>query len=111
MLKKTIPKKIEKEIIQYINILKQDKLPIKKAILFGSYAKGKQHKWSDIDLCIISPKFKNAFKALNYLSLKKPFDINTKYVIGPVGFIPEDFKNKYSSFIHEIKTTGIEISI
>ncbi len=84
-------------------------MPIKKAILFGSYAKGKQHKWSDIDLCIISPKFKDAFYALNYLSLKKPF--NTKYTIGPVGFSPKDFKDKYSSFIHEIKTTGIEISI
>ncbi|MEK7202987.1 MAG: nucleotidyltransferase domain-containing protein [Patescibacteria group bacterium] len=109
MSKKTIPQKVKKEIAQYINILKKDKLPIKKVILFGSYAKGGQHKWSDIDLCVISPKFKDAFKALHYLSLKKPF--NAKYAIGPIGFSPKDFKDKYSTLIYEIKTTGIEITI
>ncbi|MFH1233665.1 MAG: nucleotidyltransferase domain-containing protein [Patescibacteria group bacterium] len=109
MAKKIIPQKVKKEINEYIKILKDDKLPIKKVILFGSFAKNKQHKWSDIDLCIISSKFKDAFKALQYLSLKKPF--NAKYVIGPIGFSPEDFKDKYSSLICEIKTTGIEISI
>ena len=108
MLKKTIPQKVKKEINEYIKILKDDKLPIKKVILFGSFAKGKQHKWSDIDLCIISPKFKNAFDALQYLSFKKPF--NTKYAMGPIGFSPNDFKDKYSSLIYEIKTTGIEIN-
>jgi len=108
MSKKRIPEKIKKEINEYIQILKKDKLPIKKVILFGSYAKGTQHKWSDIDLCIVSPKFKNAFKALEYLSLKKPF--NTKYTIGPIGFTPKDLQDKYNSLIYEIKTTGIEIS-
>jgi len=109
MVKKTIPKKVKKEINEYIQILKKDKLLIKKVILFGSYAKGTQRKWSDVDLCIVSPKFKDAFEALHYLSLKKPF--NTKYTIGPIGFTPKDLKDKYSSLIHEIKTTGIEILI
>ncbi|MEK9130156.1 MAG: hypothetical protein AAB526_02055 [Patescibacteria group bacterium] len=41
MLKKTIPQKVKKEINEYIKILKDDKLPIKKVILFGSFVKGK----------------------------------------------------------------------
>lgn len=107
MVKKAISKKVKKEIDEYIKVLKADKLPIKKVILFGSYAKGVQNKWSDIDLCIISPKFKDAFKAMQYLWLKRTKDIGL--TIEPLGFSPSDFKDKYDSLIHEIKTTGIEI--
>ncbi len=108
MAKKAIPKKVRSEIKNFVNILKADKLPIERVILFGSYAKGKQRKWSDIDLCVISPKFKNTWKATEYLWLKRKIS-DVKYTIEPVGFNPTDFKDKYSSLIHEIKTTGIEI--
>lgn len=107
MAKKKIPKKLEKKIHEYIDILKKDKLPINKVILFGSFAKGTEHKWSDVDLCVISPKFKNPMKAMNYLWQKTVFDM--KYTIEPIGFNPDDFKDKYSSLINEIKTNGIEI--
>jgi len=33
-------------------------IPIDKLILFGSHATGKTHKWSDVDLVIVSTKFK-----------------------------------------------------
>ena len=109
MVKKTISKKLENKIYEYVRILKEDKLPIKRVILFGSRAKGVQNKWSDVDLCIISPKFKNAFNALRYLSSKVIFDM--KYTIEAVGFSPRDFSNKYDTLISEIKNTGIEIKI
>lgn len=32
------------------------KIPLKKMILFGSFAKGTPHKDSDLDLCIITKK-------------------------------------------------------
>jgi predicted nucleotidyltransferase len=32
-------------------------VPVKHAILFGSYAKETNHKWSDIDLIVISDKY------------------------------------------------------
>lgn len=109
MVKKRIPKTLEKRIHEYINILKEDELPINKVILFGSFAKGTQRKWSDVDLCVISPKFKNPMKAMNYLWQKTIFDM--KYTIEPIGFSPDDFKDKYSSLINEIKTNGIEIKL
>ena len=109
MAKKTIPIKVRQEVDRYIQILKEDKLPIQKAILFGSYSKGKQHKWSDIDLCIISPKFKGAFNATQYLWTKrKIFDV--KYAIEPIGFNPKDFKHD-SALTSEIKRTGIEVAV
>ncbi|MCK5122741.1 MAG: nucleotidyltransferase domain-containing protein [Candidatus Pacebacteria bacterium] len=109
MVKKRIPKKVEKKISAYLKVLREDKLPIKKVVLFGSYAKGTQHKWSDIDLCVISPKFENSFDAMQYLWLRRIDDAGL--TIEPVGFNSKDFNNKYSSFINEIKKTGIEISV
>ena len=110
MVRKRISKKVEKEIERYINILKEDSLPIKKVILFGSFARGSQRKWSDIDLCIVSPKFKNSFDASQYLWKKrKIFDLN--YTIEPVGFSLKDFNDKYDPLANEIRETGVEIEV
>ena len=82
-------------------------MPIEKIILYGSYAKGTQTKWSDIDLCIVSKKFTKPMQAMQYLWSKR----NTKHEIRiePVGFHPKDFQgDSYDSLIRQIKDTGIE---
>lgn len=101
MVKKKLPKKVIREVEDFMNILKSEKIPIKKVLVFGSYAKGKQGKWSDIDVCIVSPKFKDAWKSTQYLWEKLPDEPNSK--IEPVGFSPKDFKEDPSPLIHEIK--------
>ncbi len=106
MAKRAIPKKVKNEIDEYVQALKEDHLPIVKVILFGSYAKGKQRKGSDIDLCIISPKFKNSFKAMQYLWAKRLNDSGV--TIEPIGFSSEDFRDE-STLTREIKQTDIEI--
>ncbi|MFH1890945.1 MAG: nucleotidyltransferase domain-containing protein [Candidatus Kuenenbacteria bacterium] len=108
MAKKRVPKKVEKEIREYVSILKKDNLPIKQVWLFGSFASGKSHKWSDIDLCIVSPKFKNPYDAMQYLWLKRIKD--TGLTIEPVGYSSVDFKEG-SSLIEEIKNTGVRVKI
>lgn len=110
MARKAISPQIKSEIQNYLNVLKADKLPIREVILFGSHAKGTAREWSDIDLCIISPKFHNPFKSTQYLWSKRKI-FNTRYAIEPVGFHPNDLKDKYSSIIHEIKAHGIKIPI
>ncbi len=105
MVKKKLPKKVTDEVKDYVRILKEDELPINHVIVFGSYAKGTTHKWSDIDVCIISSKFNDPFEALQYLWLKKADDN-----IEPIGFSPKDFKEG-SSLINEIKKFGIEVSV
>lgn len=107
MVKKRVPKKIESEITEYVKVLKADNIPIRRVVLFGSYAKGTENKWSDIDLCIISPKFKNPWNALQYL-MKKRLNDHTP-VIEPIGLSPEDFSDDYDSLVYEIKKNGIEI--
>lgn len=109
MAKKRVSKKIESEITKYIKALKADNVPIRKVVLFGSYAKGTQNKWSDIDLCIISPKFKNPWRALQYLINKRLNDRSP--IIEPIGLSPKDFSDDYDSLVYEIKSTGIEIPL
>ena len=107
MVKKTIPKRIEKNINKYINKIREDNLNIKKVILFGSYAKKKQHKWSDVDLCIISTEFKDQFAATRYLLLKS---YNLGVIIEPHPYHPKDFVNE-DPLVWEIKKTGVEIPL
>jgi len=58
---------IRKIIFQYLLLLTQDNLRISKVLLYGSYAKNRATKDSDIDLCIISPDFgKNKAKEMSF---------------------------------------------
>lgn len=108
MVQKGIPKKIIKIVQGYSKRLtKEKKLPIDKVIIFGSYAKGKTQKWSDIDVCIISPKFKDPMQTLAFLFQKRK-DIEVMAGLEPIGFSGKDFREG-SSLIQEIKKTGIEI--
>lgn len=38
-------------------VLQKAGIPIDRLILFGSYARGTPHPWSDIDLCVVSSQF------------------------------------------------------
>lgn len=106
MVKKTtLSPKIKKEILSYIELIKKDKIPIKKVIVFGSQAKKKTRRGSDIDVCVISSKFKKPFEALHYL-LKKSYQM--KAIIEPHPYHPKDFVNE-DPLVWEIKKTGILI--
>ena len=110
MATKKIPIKLKEVIGEYVNSLKTDNLSIQKVILFGSYAKNTQNKDSDIDLCIISEEFQDPLSTIEYLWSKRKIK-DLQYTIEPIGFTPNDMKNKYSTLIHEIKSTGIELKM
>jgi predicted nucleotidyltransferase len=78
-------------------------IKIKSAYLFGSYAKGTEHEWSDIDIAIISPDFAyNRFDERVRL-MKLSYDIDTR--IEPIPFRPERFIDE-DPLAWEIKKTG-----
>lgn len=84
-------------------------LPIKKMYLFGSMAKGNFHRWSDIDLVIVSNKFrglrfrKRATKMYDYWNLNYPVDF--------LCYTPEEFNKlkKQITIVREAVREGIEI--
>lgn len=94
-----------REVSAYVDALRADQLPIDQVFLFGSYAHGTQHRWSDVDLCIVSSKFRTPWEALQYLWKKVP---DTSLTIEPVGFGTRDFQEG-STLINEIKRTGVRI--
>jgi len=107
MAKKTLSKTVEKKVRSYARRLEQDGLPISRVVVFGSYAKGATRRYSDIDVCVVSPCFDDAFSALQYLWTRK----NQKEInIEPVGFSPKDYREG-SSLINEIKRHGIQIKV
>ena len=76
-----IPNKIIEVILKFIKEAKIDNINIEQAILFGSYAKGTQNKYSDIDLAVVSADFEgNRFKdnlKLAEAKLRTSIDLET----------------------------------
>ncbi len=50
---------IIKAIEQFVMSANESNISIDRILLFGSYAKGNPHKYSDIDLAVFSPQFSN----------------------------------------------------
>jgi len=84
-------------------------LTIDKVILFGSYANGNSHEYSDIDLLVLSSDLSPNIPKLQYLREIKDkanlFDPDLQLFLYPTKvFENEDCVEK--SFIQEIKNTG-----
>ncbi len=110
MAKKRVSKKVANIVKQYTQRLsEEEKLPIKRVMIFGSQATGKTHPWSDIDVCIISPKFKDTLKAIEFLLNKRKRE-EVLAGLEPVGFTEKDFSAN-SAFLNEIKRTGLELKL
>ena len=48
---------IIKKIREYIQELEKMNIPVTRAVLFGSYARGNPKEESDIDIAVVSPAF------------------------------------------------------
>lgn len=88
------------EVIRFLeNCLKSNGLPISKIILFGSHARGKPTKESDIDILIISDCFRNK-DIFERAKITRDAEIMTirKFMI-PLDIItmaPEEFESETS---------------
>lgn len=52
-----VKKSVLTSVKRYLAALKKAGLGIELIVIFGSQVTGKDHKWSDIDLLVISPQF------------------------------------------------------
>lgn len=84
-------------------------LPIKKMIFFGSRAWGRPNRHSDIDLIIVSPKFRKK-RWLNR-SPQLYLNWNLDYPVDFLCYTPEEFerKKKLTGIAREAVERGIEI--
>lgn len=87
---------------KFNDLVKNTLSPKSKIILFGSYAKGKNKEWSDIDVAIIVPKVKNRLKSEIDLRVKS---LQIDETINPFIFSEDEFREN-SPLIWEIKKYG-----
>ena len=88
-------------------LLQTHNIPLTGLYLFGSYAKGTNHKWSDIDIGVISPYF-GKDRMQERKNLMKHSEQITVF-IEPHPFSPSDFDDRYNLLAQEVKKTGIKI--
>lgn len=104
-MSKTDAKKVVK---RYAEKLKAEKYPFSAIYLFGSFAKGKTHKWSDIDVAVVSKEMEKDWDKARFRLWNLRMDVDIR--IEPHGFSPKDFKDYWNPMAHEIKKTGIRIA-
>lgn len=104
-----IPQKLNKILKNYINDVNKH-INVKKAVLYGSYAKGNYDQHSDLDIAIFSEDFKGK-KFVEVTSFL--LGLARKYreiCIEPIGFDDSDLQED-NPFIKEILNTGKELYI
>lgn len=89
-----------------IELLRENNISIKKAYLFGSFATGSEHEWSDIDLALVSDDFleDRYMERLRIMKITSTIDSR----IEPAPYQTEQF-NEVDPLVWEIKKNGIEI--
>ncbi len=94
-------------VSQYVSDVRRA-LPIDKAVLYGSYAKGTATEQSDIDICFFSRSFEN-MPSIDIMT--RLFRLTRKYKgidIEPRGFPTSELEND-NPFVKEVLRTGREI--
>ena len=102
-----IPGRISRLLKNYIEKLEENRIPIRQAVLFGSYATGGSHEWSDIDIALVSDVFEGIRIKDRGKIRKITLDISTD--LSPLPFRPEDFTPE-DPFVREIIEHGINIA-
>lgn len=99
-----------KTIKEYIRAVEKI-FTVNKVYLFGSYASGKIHKWSDIDLAIVSEDFEHMDEYIAMVILSK-LRQNIDYSIEAIPLTPDDIRNPpLGSIQYTIVNKGIELPL
>ncbi|MGD9730683.1 MAG: nucleotidyltransferase domain-containing protein [Desulfamplus sp.] len=101
-----LPDKVRNIIECYLNELDKHNIPIREAMLFGSYAKGNYNKWSDIDIALVSEIFTGDFMENKDKIRKITLSVSSQIEVIP--FSLSDF-NLQNPLAKEIITTGIKL--
>lgn len=98
---------IKRDLRRYKEKLIENKIPVKRVILFGSYAKGTAKPWSDIDIAVVSSSFGQDYFDETLQLMRARRDINLS--IEPHPFHPDDLKDTFDTLAHEVMRHGQEV--
>ena len=94
-------------IKNYISHLEKNHIRVRKAVVFGSYARGTADEWSDIDVALVS----DDFEGVRYLDRSKirKFTRECSSLLSPLPFKTEEFSDQ-DPFVRHILANGYIIS-
>jgi len=99
-------KAVKEEAKRYVNEVRHH-LPVDKAYLFGSYAKGTANEMSDVDVCFFFRDYGGKERVdIGILLLKIASDY--KAYFEPLVFETSDIQQN-NPFVNEILRTGLEL--
>ena len=92
----------------YLQAIRAAGVNIRRAYLFGSFAKNRQHEWSDIDIALIA----DDFTGLTVLDLDRfrILHIQPEFIAIETHTFPTRRWEEGDPFIKEIVKNGIEIN-
>lgn len=104
-----MPKNEVKKVVQkYAKALHDAQFPFSAIYVFGSHVQGTAHRWSDIDIAVVSDQLRHDRDADRLFLWKIRRNIDTR--IEPHGFIVRDFEDDTDPLVREIRKTGIRIA-
>jgi predicted nucleotidyltransferase len=102
-----IPPKVLESVKSFIAKI-STQIPVKRAVLFGSYAKGTFDNESDVDIAIFSDYFETVSRVegTTYLLIEaQDFDIDLE----PVAFTEKEYEERLG-IVDEILRTGLDVN-
>jgi len=90
---------------QYKQALIELGLPVSEVYAFGSRISGHANKWSDLDICVVSPLFSFDRQANRSLLLNVSRKVSDDIEPHPMTF--EDLYDKFNPLANEIRKNGV----
>ena len=91
----------------FLEKLRNTGMSISEAYIFGSYAKGKADKWSDVDIAVVSPQIGNDRFEERVRLTELAMSVDDR--IEPLPFNQDTF-NSSDPFVQKIMTEGLAVS-
>lgn len=92
---------------RFKNALLRKGYPVEQVLLFGSHAKGRERRNSDIDVAVVCKPFMptRMDEMGKFWIVASDIDLR----IEPICFHPEDLEEKYSTIVQEVRRTGVSV--
>ena len=98
---------VMKNVQLFLDKLRRNGITISKAYIFGSYAKGKADRWSDIDIAIVSPQISEDRFEERVKLTKLAVSVDDR--LEPLPFTPDTFSDD-DPFVRKIKNEGLTVN-